>query len=141
MNNHTSTHLLNFALRNVLTEDSDQRGSLVAPEYLRFDFTSKGALTDEQVGKVEEIVNKLIVNNLPVYAEIVPLAKGKAIQVYFCPQNGRQNCSHGFNLKCNLLQYTILPSVFACQAGALITIYGSYYQTSRKIKLAHFQLV
>ncbi|XP_075251225.1 alanine--tRNA ligase, cytoplasmic-like isoform X3 [Convolutriloba macropyga] len=80
MNNHTSTHLLNFALRNVLTEDSDQRGSLVAPEYLRFDFTSKGALTDEQVGKVEEIVNKLIVNNLPVYAEIVPLAKGKAIQ-------------------------------------------------------------
>ena len=88
MNNHTSTHLLNFALRNVLTEDSDQRGSLVAPEYLRFDFTSKGALTDEQVGKVEEIVNKLIVNNLPVYAEIVPLAKGKAIQVYFAPKTG-----------------------------------------------------
>merc|ERR1712150_7069 len=80
MNNHTSTHLLNFALRNVLSEDSDQRGSLVAPEYLRFDFTAKGALTDEQVAQVEEIVNKLIVNKLPVYAQIVPLSKGKAIQ-------------------------------------------------------------
>ncbi|XP_063712828.1 alanine--tRNA ligase, cytoplasmic-like isoform X4 [Symsagittifera roscoffensis] len=80
MNNHTTTHLVNFALRNVLSEDADQRGSLVAPEYLRFDFTAKGAMTDEQVAKVEEIVNKLIANKLPVFAQVVPLSKGKAIQ-------------------------------------------------------------
>ena len=81
MNNHTATHLLNFALRTVLGAESDQKGSLVAPEYLRFDFTAKGAMTDEQVAEVELIVNKLIQNKLPVFAQVVPLAKGKAIQV------------------------------------------------------------
>ncbi len=81
MNNHTATHLLNFGLRAVLGAESDQRGSLVAPEYLRFDFTAKGALTDEEVSQVEQIVNKLIHRKLPVYAQVVPLARAKAIQV------------------------------------------------------------
>lgn len=59
MSNHTATHILNFALRSVLGE-ADQRGSLVAPDRLRFDFTAKGALTTEQVHKAEDVACAMI---------------------------------------------------------------------------------
>lgn len=59
MSNHTATHILNFALRAVLGE-ADQRGSLVAPDRLRFDFTAKGALTTEQVRQTEEAACAMI---------------------------------------------------------------------------------
>lgn len=59
MSNHTATHILNFALRSVLGE-ADQRGSLVAPDRLRFDFTAKGAMSTQQIKKAEEIVNEMI---------------------------------------------------------------------------------
>ena len=48
MNNHTGTHVLNYALRKVLTAEADQKGSLVAPDRMRFDFTANKALTAEQ---------------------------------------------------------------------------------------------
>ena len=54
MNNHTCTHVLNFALRKVVAE-VDQRGSLVAADRLRFDFTSKSALKVDEVKRVETI--------------------------------------------------------------------------------------
>lgn len=79
MSNHTSTHILNYALRQVLG-DADQRGSLVAPDRLRFDFTAKGAMTSDQVKNAETIANELIVKNEVVYAKTTPLAEAKAIQ-------------------------------------------------------------
>lgn len=59
MSNHTATHILNFALRGVLGE-ADQRGSLVAADRLRFDFTAKGALSTGEVRRTEEIACVLI---------------------------------------------------------------------------------
>lgn len=80
MNNHSGTHVLNFALRQVLTSEADQRGSLVAPDKLRFDFTNKSAMTVEQVRKTEEICNTMIGKNEQMYAKEAPLAIAKSIQ-------------------------------------------------------------
>ncbi|XP_073327601.1 alanine--tRNA ligase, cytoplasmic [Pagrus major] len=79
MSNHTATHILNFALRGVLGE-ADQRGSLVASDRLRFDFTAKGALSTGEVRRTEEIACALIREAKPVYAMEAPLAQAKAIQ-------------------------------------------------------------
>ncbi|XP_039183463.1 alanine--tRNA ligase, cytoplasmic [Crotalus tigris] len=79
MSNHTATHILNFALRSVLGE-ADQRGSLVAPDRLRFDFTAKGAMSTQEIKKAEEIVNGMIQEAKIVYAKDCPLAAAKAIQ-------------------------------------------------------------
>ncbi|XP_055011196.1 alanine--tRNA ligase, cytoplasmic isoform X2 [Boleophthalmus pectinirostris] len=79
MSNHTATHILNFALRGVLGE-ADQRGSLVASDRLRFDFTAKGALSTGEVRRTEEIASAMIRDAKPVYAMEAPLAQAKAIQ-------------------------------------------------------------
>jgi len=80
MNNHTGTHVLNYALRKVLTAEADQKGSLVAPDRMRFDFTANKALTAEQVKSVEEAANELIAKNEEVFAKEAPLAVAKTIQ-------------------------------------------------------------
>jgi len=64
--NHTGTHLLDQALRDVFGEHTKQAGSLVEPDYLRFDFTHFGQVTQADLQKVESIVNEKIFAEIPV---------------------------------------------------------------------------
>lgn len=80
MANHTTTHLTNFALHKVLGFDIEQRGSLVDDNKLRLDFTCPEALTQEQIQNVENRVNKLIYDDLPVYIQEMSLSDAKQIK-------------------------------------------------------------
>ncbi|MGN6727055.1 MAG: alanine--tRNA ligase-related protein, partial [Tepidisphaeraceae bacterium] len=70
--NHTTTHLANWALREVLGEGVQQKGSLVDPDKLRFDFSHNKSLSDAEIEKVESLVNQQVSHALPVYAEEAP---------------------------------------------------------------------
>lgn len=77
--NHSATHLLHRALKDVLGEHVNQAGSLVEPDRLRFDFSHFGQVTEEELSKIEKIVNGKIWESLPVEIMEKPLAEAKAM--------------------------------------------------------------
>eukprot|EP00124_Ichthyophonus_hoferi_P004093 Ihof_evm2s411 gene=Ihof_evmTU2s411 len=79
MCNHTATHLLNYALREAVTKEADQKGSLVQAERLRFDFSYGKGVTVAQLAKVEEIVCKFVAENGVIYAQDAPLSVAKEV--------------------------------------------------------------
>ncbi len=70
--NHTATHLLQWALQEVVGKSVAQQGSLVGPDYLRFDFTCPSALTGEQIREVEMLVRAKIADDQPVTCTMMP---------------------------------------------------------------------
>ena len=77
--NHTATHLLNWALGQVLGESASQAGSVVDGQRLRFDFTHNSAVTAEQLAQVEKLVNMRAGADEPIVAKILPLGEAKKI--------------------------------------------------------------
>ena len=75
--NHTGTHILHWALRNVLGEHVKQAGSLVAPDRLRFDFSHYESLTRDEIARIEELANAQVLSNTPV--EVIETSKDEAL--------------------------------------------------------------
>lgn len=76
---HTATHLLHKALRDVLNKEVNQAGSNITDERIRFDFRYKEQITDDQIKKIEEIINEKIKENLPISCKTMSLEEAKKI--------------------------------------------------------------
>ncbi len=79
-NNHTGTHILNYALREVLGDGIDQKGSLVAADKLRFDFSHKASISDSDLQKIEDESTSYIRQNCGVYSKDVSLSTAREIE-------------------------------------------------------------
>ncbi len=91
MRNHTATHLLHEALRRILGPHVQQAGSLVAPDYLRFDFSHFAKLEPAQLRDIEALVNEKIREAIPVETRILPLDTARAIpnvKMFFADKYG-----------------------------------------------------
>ena len=76
--NHSATHLLHLALRSVVGGHAQQKGSLVAPDKLRFDYTHGKALTRDQIGEIERIVNERIIDNHAITTDVLSMDEAKS---------------------------------------------------------------
>jgi alanyl-tRNA synthetase len=76
--NHSATHLLHWALRTVLGEQASQKGSLVGPERLRFDFAHGKALTSDEIARIEDLVNAKVLTDAPVLTEVLPIDQARS---------------------------------------------------------------
>jgi alanyl-tRNA synthetase len=75
--NHSATHLLHWGLRTVLGEQATQKGSLVGPDRLRFDFAHGRALEPEEIARIEDLVNDKILTGAPVLTEVLPIDEAR----------------------------------------------------------------
>ena len=75
--NHTTAHLLHYALRQVLGDKAEQKGSFVGPDRLRFDFQHASALTTEEKAQIEEIINRRILENARVVTRVMPVDEAR----------------------------------------------------------------
>ncbi|MDQ3031569.1 MAG: alanine--tRNA ligase [Myxococcota bacterium] len=76
--NHSATHLLHYALRTVLGPAALQKGSLVSPDRMRFDYSGSRPLTLEEIQRIEDLVNAKVLVNAPIETEVLPMAEAKA---------------------------------------------------------------
>ncbi|MGK0673689.1 MAG: alanine--tRNA ligase [Halothiobacillaceae bacterium] len=79
MRNHSATHLLHKALRQVLGEHVQQKGSQVGPDKTRFDFVHHRPMTDEEIRRVENIVNAEILANVPTQTRVMPIDEARKL--------------------------------------------------------------
>ena len=75
--NHSATHLLHFALRQVLGETAAQKGSLVGPERLRFDYSGTRPLEPAEILRIEDLVNARVLENTDITTEVLPMDEAK----------------------------------------------------------------
>jgi alanyl-tRNA synthetase len=90
--NHSATHLLHHVLRELLGDHVKQAGSVVAPDYLRFDYAHFAALTDEQLRAIEARVNALVRTNADARTDVLPIeeAKKKGAIAFFGEKYGAE---------------------------------------------------
>jgi alanyl-tRNA synthetase len=91
MRNHSATHLLHEALRQVLGDHIKQAGSLVAPDYLRFDFNHFEKVSSEDLSRIETIVNERILESIKIGTEIMKLdeiSKNSKVRMFFGDKYG-----------------------------------------------------
>jgi alanyl-tRNA synthetase len=75
--NHSATHLLHWALRKTVGETATQKGSLVGPDRLRFDYSAGKPLTAEEIQQIEDLVNEKVLLDAPILTEVLPQAEAK----------------------------------------------------------------
>jgi len=76
--NHSATHLLHLGLRSVVGPSAMQKGSLVGPDRLRFDYSAGSPLTPEQIAQIEDIVTDRVLQNAEVTTHVLPMAEAKS---------------------------------------------------------------